>query len=89
MIYYYYDLNEIFNELSQNIPSFTPNNYNILHKDQYEIFNHVDYGTLFILGVCTSLLTLTCCVSNNNKRVKGPKYVVVNTEPVNGEIVKV
>jgi hypothetical protein len=87
---YFYDLNEILNELLQNISMLTPENYHLLHKDQYEMVNgidSVDYGTLFILGVCTSLLTLTCCVSN--KYPTTPKYVVVNGEPINGELVNV
>lgn len=90
MFYFY---NEVFSEngLESNIynkwAGLIPSNYKILHQDQLETLNGIDYTSIFLIGFLMSVLTLTCCASNY--ATKEPRYIVVNGEPVNGEIVSV
>ena len=55
--------------------------------DQLEKLNNIDYTSIFLIGFLTSVLTLTWCASNYV--TKEHRYIVVNGEPVNGEIVNV
>lgn len=91
--YMFYFYNEVFNEnsLESNFynewSGLIPSNYKILYSDQLETLNTIDYPSIFLFGFLISVLTLTCCASNYS--TKEPQYIVVNGEPVNGEIVSV
>ena len=91
IMFYFYG--EVFNEniVESNIynewAGLIPYNYKIFTMDQLEKLNNIDYTSIFLIGFLTSVLTLTCCASNYV--TKEHRYIVVNGEPVNGEIVNV
>jgi hypothetical protein len=65
-----------------------PDIHVLTYNDNDKVLQNIDYYKIFLLGICTSLLFLTCCVSNYRNSLE-PRYIVVNIEPVNCEIVNV